>query len=91
MYADQWDEGDVVKCLSRMNPSKAPGRLKVCAEQLSGVFTHMFQLFLNVHFIPHSWKMSTVMPVPKRPGAKQMNNFRPVALTSIVKCMKIFL
>ena len=46
------DEGDVVKCLSRINPRKAPGSdglkgrvLKVCAEQLGGVFTHMFQLF----------------------------------------------
>ena len=46
------DEGDVVKCLSRINPRKASwsdglkGRvLKVCAEQLGGVFTHMFQLF----------------------------------------------
>ena len=35
--------------------------------------------------------MSTVMPVPKRPGANEMNDFRPVALTSIAKCMdKIF-
>ena len=90
------DEWDVVKCLSRINPRKAPGPdglkgrvLKVCAEQLGGVFTHTFQLFLNVHFIPHSWKMSTVTPVPKRPGAKEMNDFRPVALTSIIaKCME---
>ena len=90
------DEGDVVKCLSRINPRKAPrpdglkGRvLKVFADQLVGVFTHMFQLFLNVHFIPHSWKMSTVTPVPKRPGAKEMNDFRPDALTSIIaKCME---
>ena len=85
-----------VKCLSRKNPRKAPGSdglkgrgLKVCAEQLGGVFTHMFLLFLNGHFIPHSWKVSTFMPVPGRPGAKEMNDFRPVAPTSIIaKCME---
>ena len=49
----------------------------------------MFQLFLNGHFIPHSCKMSTVTPVPRRPGAKEMNDFRPVASTSIIaKCME---
>ena len=53
----------------------------------------MFQLFLNVHFIPHSWNMLTVsvtpLPKTKRPGAKEMNDFRPVALTStIAKCME---
>ena len=63
--------------------------LKVCAEQLGRVFTHTFQMFLNVRFIPHSWKMSTVTPVPKRPGAKEMNDFRPDALTSIIaKCVE---
>ena len=66
------DEGDVVKFLSRINPRKAPGPdglkgrvLRVCAEQLGRVFTHTFQMFLNVHFIPHSWKMSTVTPLPQ--------------------------
>ena len=66
------DEGDVVKFLSRINPRKAPGPdglkgrgLKVCAEQPGSVFTHIFQLFFNVHFIPHSWKMSTVTPLPQ--------------------------
>ena len=66
------DEGDVVKCLSRINPRKVPGPdglkgrgLKVCAEQPGGVFTHIFQLFFDVHFIPHSWKMSTVTPLPQ--------------------------
>ena len=48
------DEGDVVKCLSRINPRKVPGSdglrgrvLKVCAEHLGRVFTHMFQLYLG--------------------------------------------
>ena len=57
----------------------------MCADQLGVVFTWMFQLFLNVHFMPHSWKMSTIMHVPKRPSsAKKMNYFRPVALTSSI-------
>ena len=66
------EEGDVISCFSRLNPSKASGPdglkgrvLKVCAPQLGPV------------------------PVSKKPNVKQMNDFRPVALTSILaKCME---
>ena len=48
------------------------------------VFHSLFQWLLNIHFVPRSWKMSTIMSVPKNPGARQLNDFRPVALTSII-------
>jgi hypothetical protein len=63
--------------------------LKLCSDQLSDVFCRLFQLFLNVHFVPRSWRTSTIIPVPKKTNAKVLNDFRPVALTSILcKCME---
>ena len=60
-------ENDVVKCLSRVNPNKAPGPdgsrgrvLKVCADQLGPLFILYFQWLLNIHFVKRYWKMSTI-------------------------------
>ena len=80
----------MISCFSRLNPSKAPGPdglkgrvLKVCAQQLGPVFARLFQLFLD-----SMSKSSIIIPVSKKPSVKQMNDFRPVALTSILaKCM----
>ena len=86
----------MISCLSRLNPSKAPGPdgfkgrvLKVCAPQLGPVFARLFQLFLDSISVPRAWKSSVIIPIPKKPNVKQMNDFRPVALTSILeKCME---
>ena len=43
---------------------------------------------LCVHNIPSIWKTAEILPIPKRP-IKVLNDYRPVALTSVVmKCME---
>ena len=44
----------------------------------------LFQLFLLASFVPAAWKRTTIIPVPKKPHVKAMNDFRPMALTSIL-------
>ena len=86
----------VTKCLLRINPNKAPGPdglggrvLKACARQLAPMFAQLFSGFLNLPCMPRMWKTSTIVPVPKKPGAKEMKDFRPVALTPIIaKCFE---
>ena len=80
----------VRSCFARLSLHKAPGPdglrgrvLMECASQLGHVFARLFQLFLDTKFVPLSWKLSTVIPVPKKAHGKEMNDFRPVALTSI--------
>ena len=71
---------------ARLSPHKAPGPegirgrvLRECASQLARLF----------EFLYTKWKLSTVIPVPKKANGKEMNDFRPVALTSILsKCME---
>lgn len=54
----------------------------------SGVFTKPFQQLLDSGCVPHHWKESTIIPIPKKSYAKDLNDFRPVALTSVLcKCM----
>ena len=58
--------------------------LRCCADQLGSVFTHLFQISLDSGHIPALWKFSDIVPLPKKTNPKQPNDFRPVALTSVV-------
>ena len=74
----------------RVNSRKAAGPdnispclLKLCADQLSGVFTDIFNVSLSQCKIPHCFKRSTIIPVPKK-SASCLNDYRPVVLISVV-------
>ena len=52
-------------------------------------FTEIFNLSLKQHKSPVIWKTSEIVPVPKKQKVKELNDLRPVALTSIlVKCLE---
>jgi len=88
-------EHDVRRALMRVNNRKVPGPhsisgrvLKTCANQLAPVFTTIFNLSLDESVFPVSFKWSTIVPVPKTASPARLNNYRLVALTSVV--MKLF-
>ncbi|PVD22618.1 hypothetical protein C0Q70_18438 [Pomacea canaliculata] len=85
----------VVELFQRVHIRKASGpdgicgrTLHFCAHQLGGIFQHLFQRSMDSLSIPAAWKLSTIVPVPKIVSARHLNDFRPVALTSLV--MKVF-
>lgn len=79
-----------------MNPRKAAGPdrvsgevLKSCADQLTGVFTKIFNLSLSQAIVALCLKTSTNIPIPKKTAVESPNNYRPVALKPVVmKCFK---
>ncbi|KAK1793839.1 hypothetical protein P4O66_001566 [Electrophorus voltai] len=89
-------ESDVRRVFKRVNTRKAVGPdgicgrvLKACADQLAPVFTDIFSLSLTLRIVPSSFKRSTIVPVPKKPRPSDLNDYRPVALTSVVmKCFE---
>ena len=88
-------EHEVRKLLKQQSSRKAAGQdnvststLKYCANVLATVCTYLFNASLNLHIAPVCFKAASVIPVPKKPKATAMNDFRPVALTSVV--MKVF-
>jgi hypothetical protein len=88
-------ESDVRKLLRRQNVKKASGPdgvsssvLKQCADQLAPVFTDIFNDSLSQCKVPSCFKSAIIVPVPKKAKAVTLNDYRPVALTSVV--MKIF-
>ncbi|KAF0027027.1 hypothetical protein F2P81_019768 [Scophthalmus maximus] len=89
-------ERDVHKLFKRQNPRKAagpdsvsPSTLKHCADQLSPVITGILKhISLETCHVPACFKVSNIIPVPKKPRITGLNDYRPVALTSVI--MKSF-
>ncbi len=89
-------EGEVRRVFQRVNIRKAvepdgiSGRvLRACADQLAPVFTEIFNLSLDQLEIPTCFKQSIIVPILKKSQPSCLNDYRPVALTSIViKCFE---
>ena len=60
----------------------SPKVLRICSQQLSPVYTTIFQQCVKQH-IPGIWKTAIVVPVPKKRAPKELNDYRPISLTSI--------
>ena len=70
-------------------PDKITGKLiKTCHLQLCSVFYVLFQLCVELGEIPLQWKTAEIVPIPKKPNTVLLNDYRPIALTSLL--MKSF-
>ncbi|KAK3522700.1 hypothetical protein QTP86_030096, partial [Hemibagrus guttatus] len=88
-------EYDVRQIFLKQKKRKAPGPdgvtpacLKTCADQLAFIFSQIFNRSLELCEVPACFKCSTIIPIPKKPKITGLNDYRPVALTSVV--MKSF-
>ncbi len=88
-------EDEVWRKLKRVIVRKAAGPdgisgrlLRSCADQLAGLFTSIFNESLVTSGVPTSFNKSVIIPVPKNSKPSCLNDYCPVALTSIV--MKVF-
>ena len=89
-------EHDVRRELKKVNtrkaagPDRIPGRvIRACADLLAPVFTTIFNLSLVQSVVPTCFKESIIVPVPKNSSPACLNDYRPVALTSVVaKCFE---
>ena len=87
---------DVRSVFKRNKVNKSPGPdgitgrlLKCCSEQLNcSTANPIFEVCLQQRRVPKAWKESIIVPVAKSNTTKSLNDFRPVALTSLV--MKSF-
>ncbi|KAL0152504.1 hypothetical protein M9458_052227, partial [Cirrhinus mrigala] len=91
----QISEDEVHQVFRKNKRRKAPGPdgvtptcLKTCADQLAPIFSQIFNRSLELCEVPSCFKRSTIIPVPKKPKITGLNDYRPVALTSVV--MKSF-
>ncbi len=88
-------EDDVCQVFRKNKRRKAPGPggvstvcLKSWADQLDPIFTQIFNRSLELCKVPSCLKLSTIIPVPKKPKISGLNDYRPVAVMSVA--MKSF-
>ncbi len=92
--AIQISEDDVCQ-VRKQKRKKAPGPdcvtpvcLKSCADQLAPIFTQIFNRSLELCKVPSCFKRTTIIPIPNKSNISGLNDYRLVALTSVV--MKSF-
>ena len=67
-----------------MGPDNIPGHiLKICANDLSDIFTLLFQNSLDQGVVPQDWKTANVMPLFKKGDKSKPENYRPISITCI--------
>ena len=85
----------IYNLLLNINPNKAQGPdlihgkiLKKCATSLRYPLSQLFKLSYNTGKIPSDWKLANVVPIHKKGSKVEVNNYRPISLTSLV--MKVY-
>ncbi len=81
-------EDDVCQVFKKSKEGNHQACLKTCADQLAPIFTQIFNRSLELCEVPSCFKRSTIIPVPMKPKITGLNDYRPVALTSVA--MKSF-
>ncbi len=90
--AIQISEDEVCQVYRKQKRKKAPGPycvtpvcLKSCADQLTPIFTKIFNRSLERCEVSWCFKCSTIIiPIPKKSQITGLNDYRPVALMSVV-------
>ena len=76
---------NAINASKAMGPDKIHGRiLKHCSQSLSKPLSILFQKSYNSGIIPHEWKGALVVPVHKKGPKANIENYRPISLTSII-------
>ena len=86
----------VSKTFKHVNPRKAASPdgipshvLRACADPLAGVFMDIFNQSLSQSAVPTCFKRAAIVPVPKKAKVTEINDYRPITLTSVtMKCFE---
>ena len=86
---------EVYRVLAALDENKATGPDKIPAKLLkncaSSIYLSLCDLFnkrLSLGKLPNEWKLSNIVPIPKKGPAEEVSNYRPISLLSLVS--KVF-
>ena len=87
-------EDDVVDMILKLNTAKASGpdgnstrMLKSTALTIAYPLSKIFNLSLTSGKFPSTWKLSSVVPIPKNEDTTNPQNYRPISLLSVISKM----
>ena len=62
---------------------------KYCSNEMSSIFTEIFNESIDQCMIPSAWKHAITAPIPKVPKPTSVQDYRPIDLASIgFNCMQ---
>ena len=61
----------------------------MCAATLAYPLTKIFNLSFNLGQIPSDWKYANIVPVHKKGDKNNIENYRPISLTSLRGCSTV--
>ena len=61
----------------------SPRLLKIAQKELAGPLKILFQHSINTGIVPKDWRHAKVVPIFKKGGKGQAENYRPVSLNSV--------
>ena len=83
----QVTEMEVYNIVKRINAAKSPGLkningmvIKEAFKTLTTPLTYMFNLSIQQGTFPDSWKVASVIPIPKGGDPEKVSNLRPISL-----------
>ena len=84
-------EEHIIKVLNKLKPNKSPGPDKLhprLLHEIRSSLTYPLSILFNQSIsegtIPNDWRMAQITAIYKKGDRKSANNYRPIALTSVV-------
>ena len=87
----RFEEQAIFDILKNIDANKAPGPdgiagviLKKCASNLAYPLSILYNISFSMGQLPSDWKLANVVPVYKKGDKSNIENYRPISLTSLV-------
>ena len=82
---------EVKSILDNLDTNKSAGPdeipplvIKRCSPELAPIIAKLFRSIIQTSSFPDTWKQANIHPVPKKGNKSDPNNYRPIAITSIL-------
>lgn len=92
IYMEEANEEEILNILKTLNAKKSPGidgiraiDIKMNAECLTPIITTLINRSLNDSVVPEILKTSIVRPIYKSGSKSDLNNYRPIAILSVIE------
>lgn len=93
-YVNDVEPAEIIAIIDNLDIDKDPGPhqistsfIKFCKSILAPVITNIFNAIFATGVMPPNWKLSYVIPIPKKGSANEITNYRGISIQSVLPKM----